>query len=241
MPRSLRSQPIYLRVIDFIRERILAKELLPGDRLPSEAELSLTFNTTRATVTRGLRELVFEGLIIREAGRGSFVAPSRVEAPFEPMQILSFEQQLGEGEGKIEYRLIDLARFPATSEVAAALKLPTGAEIVRIERLRIVREIPLSFVVRYLPMPIGDRLNIGDLDRFSIHRILAGLGMPVARTAGRISATSASKRLADMLQVKAGAPLLMRTYILSDAAGKSLVYGRSLFRQEFQITYSTSS
>ena len=241
MPTTYREQPIYVRIIDAIRERILSNELKPGDRLPSEAELSTAFNTTRATVTRGLRELVFEGLITREVGRGSFVAPSRVEVPFEPMQILSFEQQLGEGEGKIEYRLIDLARVPATSEVAAGLDLPTGAEIVRIERLRIVREVPLSFVVRYLPMAIGDRLNIGDLDRFSIHRILTGLGMPVAKTNGRISATAASKRLADMLQVKAGAPLLMRTYTLSDAAGKSLVYGRSLFRQEFHITYSTST
>lgn len=63
-----------------IRE-ILRKEILDnmsvGDRIPPERELAERFNANRATVSRALASLVSEGLLVRRAARGTFVAGGR--------------------------------------------------------------------------------------------------------------------------------------------------------------------
>lgn len=60
-----------------LRQHLLARlgsgELQPGDRLPTERELSETFGSGRATIRRTLAALEAEGVLTREVGRGTFV------------------------------------------------------------------------------------------------------------------------------------------------------------------------
>lgn len=67
---------------DELRSSILAGNLQPGDRLPPERTLSAEFGTTRKTVREALEELSREGLIVRRASSGSFVATTfALDAP----------------------------------------------------------------------------------------------------------------------------------------------------------------
>ncbi|WP_067929138.1 GntR family transcriptional regulator [Alicyclobacillus shizuokensis] len=66
--------PLQRRVYDFIRERISSRELLPGQQLPTEQELSEHLQVSRITAHRALQRLAKEGLIQRFPGKGSFVA-----------------------------------------------------------------------------------------------------------------------------------------------------------------------
>ena len=241
MPHPSRALPIYLRIVDSLRDRITGGELRPGDRLPSEAELSAAFKTTRATVARGLRELVYENLITREVGRGSFVAHPPVAVPFEPMNIQSLEEQVVARHGTIQYRLLDYRILSAPKDAAAALGLKAGTTICRIERLRLVNGLPLSLVTRYVERHIGETFSSEDLNRFSVHEMLSRLGRPVLHTDGWISVTSASARVGALLAVKPNAPMLKRTYTLRGADREPLVFGRSLYREEFHITYGVSA
>jgi GntR family transcriptional regulator len=238
MQRSIGEPPVYLRIQEHIRNRIAAGEFGPGDRLPSEAELSAQFATTRATVARALRELAFARVITRAIGRGTFVAHPPVKAPFEPTQILSFEETVGREHGHIEYRVLDVRRVPASSIVAAALGIEEGREAFRLERLRIVAGVPLSLVARYMPLEIGRRISADAISQYSIHHILReDIGSPVVHTDGYIHADTADDRLAELLQVQRDAPLLIRRYTLSDRLRRPLVYGESWFREEFHIAY----
>jgi DNA-binding GntR family transcriptional regulator len=65
--------PMYHRIADQFRERILAGELAPGQRLPSEPELMDAYTVSRNTVRLALRRLTEEGLLLTDHGRGSFV------------------------------------------------------------------------------------------------------------------------------------------------------------------------
>jgi GntR family transcriptional regulator, transcriptional repressor for pyruvate dehydrogenase complex len=60
--------PAYRKVAAAISARILARELLPGARLPAEAELARQFGVNRGTVREALRELESQGLVTRRAG-----------------------------------------------------------------------------------------------------------------------------------------------------------------------------
>lgn len=66
--------PKYKRLSDDIRNQIQSGALRPGDRLPSMAEMHAAHGVTPTTVERIYAVLREEGLIVREQGRGTFVA-----------------------------------------------------------------------------------------------------------------------------------------------------------------------
>ncbi len=64
----------YSRVKDFLKNGLASGHWVPGDQMPSEAELVQQFAVSRMTVGRALRELQAEGLVTRVQGVGSFAA-----------------------------------------------------------------------------------------------------------------------------------------------------------------------
>jgi len=61
------------RIRQTLAEAIASGQYEPGQRLPSESQLVKTFNASRPTVSRALRELQLSGIIERRAGSGSYV------------------------------------------------------------------------------------------------------------------------------------------------------------------------
>jgi DNA-binding LacI/PurR family transcriptional regulator len=68
------APPKYQQVLQALHRQIRAGNLKGGDRLPSEAELERTFNASRITVSRALRELQLAGVVERRVGSGTYVA-----------------------------------------------------------------------------------------------------------------------------------------------------------------------
>ena len=87
-------QPLYLRVYRLIADEIAGGALEPGDRLPSERELTGRLGVSRATVRRALGELATDGLVTASANRGSFVASGPLVEP--PNALLSFTELGGQ-------------------------------------------------------------------------------------------------------------------------------------------------
>ncbi len=67
------DRPIYLQVIDDIRERLLKGELKPGDKLPSVRELALQYQINPNTASRVYREMEALGLCFTRRGTGTFI------------------------------------------------------------------------------------------------------------------------------------------------------------------------
>jgi GntR family transcriptional regulator of arabinose operon len=67
------AKKLHVRIIEEIRERILAGDLVAGDRLPSELQMAQQHHTSRGTVRHALDVLVNEGLLERVQGSGTFV------------------------------------------------------------------------------------------------------------------------------------------------------------------------
>lgn len=66
--------PKYYQLKIFLKRKILSENLKNGDLVPSEPSLCREFEVSVTTVRRCLRELVEEGLLYREQGKGTFVA-----------------------------------------------------------------------------------------------------------------------------------------------------------------------
>ena len=64
----------YSKVKAYLKEGLASGRWVPGDQMPSEAELVQRFEVSRMTVGRAIRELQAEGLVTRVQGVGTFAA-----------------------------------------------------------------------------------------------------------------------------------------------------------------------
>ncbi len=65
--------PIYLQMVERIKERIAAGRLTPGDQLPTVRSLALELRVNFNTVARAYRILDEVGIISTQQGRGTYV------------------------------------------------------------------------------------------------------------------------------------------------------------------------
>jgi GntR family transcriptional regulator len=72
------GQPIYLQIVEQIRQMVVSGELQPGDQLPTVRQLATDLRVNFNTVARSYRLLDEAGLISTQHGRGTYVwdAPS---------------------------------------------------------------------------------------------------------------------------------------------------------------------
>ncbi len=69
--------PRYRLLADELRQQIQSRQLLPGDRLPTFAEMRVQYNVTSTTIERVYGILESEGLIKRQQGSGTFVTEQK--------------------------------------------------------------------------------------------------------------------------------------------------------------------
>jgi DNA-binding FadR family transcriptional regulator len=101
---AVTSKRLYRQIADQLAELVRRGEFKPGDRLPSERDLSQQFNVSRASVREALIALEIDGLVDVRVGLGVFVnaapaANSQIAALGEPgpFEVLS-ARYLVEGE-----------------------------------------------------------------------------------------------------------------------------------------------
>ncbi len=83
MEQGTSKQPIYTQIINHILCNIDRGEWKPGDRLPTENQLALTFETSRLTAHKAYQKLVEQGTLVSVQGKGTFVKPDEPVAPLE--------------------------------------------------------------------------------------------------------------------------------------------------------------
>lgn len=72
----MEQKPKYLEICDWIKRKINAQELRPGERIYSENELMQIFSVSRQTVRHAISCLEFERLVVRKRGSGTYVSGS---------------------------------------------------------------------------------------------------------------------------------------------------------------------
>jgi GntR family transcriptional regulator len=137
--------PVYFRLADDIKQRIVSGSLKPGDVVPSEAQLCSQYGISRMTARQGLRLLAEEGLIESFRGRGTFVTHPKfnqltLELPDSPHNSLK----------KPKMQLLGVDVISADNTVASALKLRGKGKIVRFRKLYLLNNKPIAIDCRYI-------------------------------------------------------------------------------------------
>ncbi|WP_416906915.1 MAG: phosphonate metabolism transcriptional regulator PhnF [Polymorphobacter sp.] len=226
MARPARQEPLWRTIAKSLESRILARDLAPGDKLPTEQRLCDQFDTNRYTVRRALSHLQARGLVESTQGRGSFVRKPTMQ--YRIGRRTRFSDLLQPQAADLETRLLTLEQRPATPDVGAALGVKAGTPAIFIERMGYAHEQPISisthwFVSARLP---GFRKHYTATQ--SITQTLAACGVPdYTRARTRISSRLPSAAEAELLGLPRHIPLLVTRSWNVDSLERPLEYGEA--------------
>src|SRR6195256_159264 len=120
-------QPLYLRVKRHIVENISSGKWATSARVPSENEIVKSFGVSRMTANRALRELSDEGVLVRIAGVGSFVADQHAHA--HPLEIRGIADEIRTRGHVHRAEIVSLERVRAVAELAEDFGLAPRCEL----------------------------------------------------------------------------------------------------------------
>jgi GntR family transcriptional regulator, phosphonate transport system regulatory protein len=206
--RPLAGVTAWRHVTDEIERAIAHGEFAAGERLPSETDVAQRFGVHRHTVRRALAELAGRGLVRAERGSGTFVKTGRL--PYPIRQRTRFSDIVGAAGRDPGGRLVGHATEPAQGEIARRLELPVGAPVIRLDIVRSVDGVPVSFGTTWLSADlVPDAVRIFRATR-SMTRTLARAGInDYRRRESRISASIADATDAARLRLAPGRPLIV--------------------------------
>jgi GntR family transcriptional regulator len=213
--------PIYMQLVKKLTAAIDAGQWLAGEALPSERTLVETLGISRVTARRALQALEESGIIIRNRGAGTFIAP-RFEQTLARLD--SFSEMVRTRGFVPNSELISFQRRPPTREEATALKLGSREDVVAITRLRKADKTRVSLHSSTLPQSVlSDVTAMGE----SLYDYLEQVGKPVVRATQRFNAAVATDELAHLLAIPVGEPLLLVSRLAFTHKDKPIEFNRS--------------
>ena len=197
--------PFYIQVMDALKEAINDEAFKPGDQLPGEPELCRLFDVSRTVIRQALKELEFEGLIVREKGRGTFVAEPKIgESLFQ--ELTGFYQDMTTKGHRLDSDVLKQEVVSAGKKVANYLQIDPATAVIQIDRLRFVDGEPIVLVTTYLPYALCPSLIDVDLRNQSLYEFLDNeYGIVISRGQRTLEAVPANEYEAKLLQVSKGA------------------------------------
>ena len=176
--------------------------------IPPESELVAYYRVSRTTVRQVLDLLVKEGLIVRQRGRGSFVAHPTVEQGLT--RIISFTEDMRRRGLRPGTQVLATEVIPAPPDIAARLQIEAGEELAMLRRLRLADDEPMSIEESYLVHRYCPGVLVKDYAAQPLREALErDHGIRMVRARQVIRAVSAPREVAALLNVPTRAPLLL--------------------------------
>jgi GntR family transcriptional regulator len=231
MPALERSNPLplYYQLKEVLRQQIQAGHLAPHTAIPSEPELVSRYQVSRATVRQALTELVNEGLLYRQHGKGTFVREQREQKNAGELHSLS---ETLRRDGKRPGGILLLRELVRGSEtLRRQLQLAEEEQLLRLERLRSADGQPVAYEIDYLPFPRANGVytRASEVAEGSLYRLMTSEGLTPSLGEQLIRGGTLSAREAEMLRVSAGDACLRISTLVFDQVGLPIAYSDVAF------------
>jgi GntR family transcriptional regulator len=224
--------PFYFQLAELLEEEIVSGRWVPGARVPSENELCSRYGLSRTTIRQALGRLEQEGLVSREKGRGTFVSDSRPRSWLIQSTDGFFHDEFLRAGRSVTSRILRLERVELPRWASDALAVAPGSDGVIVERVRSVDGLVALYVVNCLPALAADAV-IGLEASESLYQRLADKGgFSVVGGNRSLEAVGAGPKLAELLEIDAGASLAYIESVTWDEADRPIDCYRAWLRTD---------
>jgi GntR family transcriptional regulator, histidine utilization repressor len=196
----------YLQVKHFVLEQVAAGTLRAGERVPSENDLVRELRVSRMTANRALKELAADGVLVRVAGVGTFVAEQRVHA--HPLEVRNIADEIRARGHEYRVRVLALHSVPASRELAERFELKPGAALDYSLLTHFEGGLPLQVEERYVNPQAAPGYLRCDFTQMTPHEFLIKVA-PLQRAEHTVRALMPERRIRRLLKLEADEACLL--------------------------------
>lgn len=212
------QKPKYAQIQDSILNEIRNGNWPPGKQIPTERKLAEIHKASIGTVRHALQALVDQGYLFRNQGRGTFVRESKSHS--DSLIYYRFSDQFGEEISALTIKsLAKPQKKQLLPDIAEKMGLEKNQSFYQYDRIFLLESKPVVFVSSYLPVeffPGFEETPLSVLDEFPLYQVIeTKYSMPVLGIQELFSAVSATKGLAEKLNVAESSNLLRIEMLIS--------------------------
>lgn len=225
-------EQLYYQLYEILFQSIIGGVYQVGDCIPSETELMNEYGVSRTTARRAMGMLEDEGLVVRRRGRGSEVVALRPKS--SPQHVTGYVRKNFVDRAIPEKRMVSFERLASDDEVARSLGLSKGVPVFRLERVRMSDDVPFYLEINYLDALAMPDLPEHDFSRESLRAFYASAyHISWSHAKEQVSPVVADERMAGLLQISVGDPLLCVKRISFDESDAPREFVIAYYRGDF--------
>lgn len=218
----------YQKIKKDIENKINTGEFKSGEKIPSERKLCELYNISRMTARQAVNELVKEGIVYREKGRGTFVSSPN----FLQRNVKSFTDTLRERGFNPSTNIIEFSTVYNLRDISNIMEVPYETKFYKLKRLRLGNELPMALETVYIQKDRCLGLHKYDISK-SLYEVLEEhYGYKVENISCDIDACIANNIMMKVFNMKKARALLKITGISYTSNGGKLFYEESYYRPD---------
>ncbi len=223
------SKPTYIQIFESLAEEIENGHYTPGDKLPSERDLSESLGVSRMTVRQAVEALARQGFVYRKQGSGTYVSEVKIEHHVNFLEgFYDTISKKGLMPGAV---LLSSEQIPASKKIANLLELDVGRSLYYIHRLRTANEEPIALEHSYFSaerFPDLEQYNLVEQSLYGILREEYGIQLKYAEQT--FEPVIANNYESEILSIELGAPLMLVRRIAFDKDDHPVEYAKDIYR-----------
>ncbi|MEQ4207903.1 GntR family transcriptional regulator [Actinopolymorpha sp. B9G3] len=224
-------EPAYEKVRRLLATEITTGRIRAGSRLVPERILCEQLGVSRVTLRRALQNLVQQGLLTPSAGRGWYATPGQLSE--SPGALRSFTALATKQGVKPRARVLSRRVRRSTAGEAEQLSVDRGERVLALERLRLFDDAPVAIQRSVVPLSrLAADIAKVDFGTASLYAALEERGATPTHAAYAIEADAADHRVANLLDIAVGAPVLITSQTTYDQLGRPVECGRITYRAD---------
>lgn len=216
--------PVYFQLKEDIQRKITKGVWKVGQCIDSERELSQTYGVSRMTIRQALGELVQEGVLLREKGKGTFVCDPKVKQK----DMMSFSEIINRSGRTLENRVLE---FKIIDTPEGLVDIFPFDKVYKINRNRIVDNECIANEVVFIPVDYCGFINEEKLTG-SLFEILNEFGYSLDHSQSTIRAVIMDAHYKDIFEIDEEAPLLQTLSKIVNSNGKVIFVEEATYRSD---------
>ncbi|UUI02359.1 GntR family transcriptional regulator [Oceanobacillus jeddahense] len=220
--------PLYDQVKNIFEKKIINKEWEEGYQLPAEKELAKTFNVSNITIKRAIHDLVAEGYLYRQSGKGTFV---KLKEETDLTRLVTLRNEAWEDQYH-PHRTIEFKEEAASAELKSKLNINKG-NIYTIHRVKLKNDIPIAIEYSYIPADKFPELKKADMDSELLYNLFTRTFKKTLKKAKiYFSIIFADKYQAELLQIPEKEQLFLLERYTVDEQSNIIEYSKFILKQD---------
>ncbi|TNU34182.1 transcriptional regulator PhoB [Bacillus velezensis] len=164
------SKPLYIQLKQIIADDIKKGVYSPSVKLPTENELCETYNVSRITVRKAILDLVEEGWLVRQQGKGTFVKSPKLKR--ELIAVNGYSEFMESTGKKPKHQILSHEIIEAPKSIAQKLRVASESPVLELKRILFHNDQPLSFEIAHYPLSLFPDIGKHIKGGVSMHDIL---------------------------------------------------------------------